>query len=164
MSQPSALNRKEIVIAALAIVAIAAHLVLRFGAAAAEMTQNVPLWLALGLGGVPLVWDLLVKLIHRQFGADLLAGISIITSILLGEYLAGTLVVLMLSGGEALESYAVRSASSVLAALAKRMPTIAHRKQDSTIEDIQLDQLAIGDVLLVFPHEVCPIDGTVVAG
>ena len=139
-------------------------LVLRFVFHASEPIQNAPLWLALTLGGIPLVWELLVKLANRQFGSDLLAGISIVTSVLLGEYLAGTLVVLMLSGGEALESYAVRSASSVLAALANRMPTIAHRKHDSTIEDIPLDQLAIGDVLLVFPHEVCPIDGTVLAG
>jgi heavy metal translocating P-type ATPase len=93
-----------------------------------------------------------------------LAGISIVASVLLHEYLAGALVVLMLSGGETLESFAVRSASSVLAALAKRMPTIAHRKLESTIEDIPLSQLAIGDVVLVFPHEVCPIDGTVLAG
>jgi heavy metal translocating P-type ATPase len=164
MSQSTALNRKEIIIAALAIAAISVHLILRFGVYASELMQNVPLWLALALGGVPLVWDLLVKLAQRRFGADLLAGISIITSILLGEYLAGTLVVLMLSGGEALESYAVRSASSVLAALAKRMPTIAHRKRDSTIEDVPLAELAVGDVVLIFPHEVCPIDGTVLAG
>jgi heavy metal translocating P-type ATPase len=164
VSQPPSSNRKQLAIAILAIAAIAVHLVLRFGLHASEPVQNAPLWLALTLGGIPLVWELIIKLAHRQFGSDLLAGISIITSILLGEYLAGTLVVLMLSGGEALESYAVRSASSVLAALAKRMPTIAHRKQDSTVDDIPLDQLAIGDVLLVFPHEVCPIDGTVVAG
>jgi heavy metal translocating P-type ATPase len=164
VSQPSSLNRKQLAIALLAIAAIALHLALRFALHASETTQDAPLWLALMLGGIPLVWELLVKLANRQFGSDLLAGISIVTSVLLGEYLAGTLVVLMLSGGEALESYAVRSASSVLAALAKRMPTIAHRKQDSTIEDIPLDQLAIGDVVLVFPHGVCPIDGTVLEG
>ena len=126
--------------------------------------QNVPLWIALALGGVPLVWELLVKLWHREFGSDLLAGISIVTSVLLDEYLAGTLVVLMLSGGETLEAYAVRSASSVLEALAKRMPTLAHRKQDSTIADVPLVEVAVGDVVLVFPHEVCPIDGTVLEG
>ena len=64
-------------------------------------TANVPLLAALILGGTPLVLILLGKLIRRQFGSDLLAGISIVTSVFLGEYLAGTLVVLMLSGGEA---------------------------------------------------------------
>src|ERR1700720_2308214 len=70
----------------------------------------------------------------------------------------------MLSGGEALEAYAVRSASSVLAALAKRMPSVAHRKQDGQVADVALDAVAVGDTLVVFPHEICPLDGTVVEG
>jgi heavy metal translocating P-type ATPase len=164
LSSDSLLRRKQAAIAALALVAIIIHLVLRFGIIASTTAQNIPLWIALALGGIPLVWDLLVKLVRREFGSDLLAGISIVTSVLLDEYLAGTLVVLMLSGGETLEAYAVRSASSVLEALAKRMPTLAHRKQDSTIADVPLADLAIGDTVLVFPHEVCPIDGTVVEG
>ena len=164
MSSSSFVNRKQAAIALLAIVAIVVNLVLRFGTSVSLTVQDAPLWVALGLGGVPLVWELAVKLFHREFGSDLLAGISIVTSVILGEYLAGTLVVLMLSGGEALEAYAVRSASSVLEALAKRMPSIAHRKQDSTIQDVELADVAIGDVVLVFPHEVCPIDGTVLEG
>ena len=71
-----------------------------------------------------MIFDLLVKIWKREFGSDLLGGISIITSVLLGEYLAGSFIVLMLAGGAALESYALRSASSVLSALAKRMPSI----------------------------------------
>jgi cation transport ATPase len=63
-------------------------------------------------------YDLLRKLLKREFGSDLLGGISIVTSLLLGEFLAGSIIVLMLAGGEALENYALRSASSVLAALA----------------------------------------------
>ena len=90
----------------------------------------------LAIGGLPLLYDLLRKLLKREFGSDLLGGISIVTSVLLGEYLAGSIIVLMLSGGEALESYAVRSASSVLAALAKRMPSVAHRKRDAEIVDV----------------------------
>jgi heavy metal translocating P-type ATPase len=165
MSSPSSfVNRKQAAIALLAIVAIVVYLVLRFGTSVSPNVQNVPLWVALALGGVPLVWELTVKLFRREFGSDLLAGISIVTSVLLEEYLAGTLVVLMLSGGETLEAYAVRSASSVLEALAKRMPTLAHRKQDSTIADVPLADVAVGDTVLVFPHEVCPIDGTVVEG
>ena len=165
MSQESLIRRKQAAIAVLALVAIAVHLVLRFGTIGfVDACRIVPLWIALALGGVPLVWELLVKLLRREFGSDLLAGISIVTSVLLDEYLAGTLVVLMLSGGEALEAYAVRSASSVLEALAKRMPTLAHRKQDSTIADVPLADVAVGDVVLVFPHEVCPVDGTVVEG
>ncbi len=157
-------NRKQGAIAALAIAAIAIHLLLRFGFRSEVDVYQIPLLVALLFGGVPLVWDLLVKLFHREFGSDLLAGISIVTSVLLDEYLAGTLVVLMLSGGEALEAYAVRSASSVLQALAKRMPSVAHRKDNSSLEEVALEDVRIGDVLLVLPHEICPIDGTVLEG
>ncbi|MBP6716434.1 MAG: cadmium-translocating P-type ATPase [Acidobacteria bacterium] len=148
--------RKQATIAILALIAIALHLVLHWA--------PWPLWVALALGGGPLIFDLARKVAHRQFGSDLLAGISIITSIFLGEYLAGTLVVLMLSGGEALESYAVRNASSALDALAKRLPTKAHRTVDGQLEDVGLDAVEIGDTLIVMPHETCPVDGVVVAG
>ena len=154
----------ETLIAAFTIIMIAVHLVLRFGFVSSDFVQNVPLWAVLAFGGMPLVWGLLVKMLHREFGSDLLAGISIVVSILLDEYLAGSLVVLMLSGGEALEAYAVRSASSVLQALSKRMPSIAHRKIDSRMDDVPLDQIAIDDTLVIFPHEICPIDGIVIEG
>ncbi len=155
---------KEIYIAFLAIAGIFAYLVLRFLLGLSTDLANWPLWITLGLGGAPLVWDLLKKISKRQFGSDLLAGISIIASVCLGEYLAGTLVVLMLSGGEALESFAVRRASSVLAALAKRMPNTAHRKVAGAVADITIDQINIGDELVIFPHEICPVDGQVVEG
>jgi len=125
---------------------------------------QLPLVAALVLGGAPLVWDLLTKLFAGTFGSDLLAGISIVTSVLLGEYVAGVLVVLMLSGGAALESRAVSRAGDVLAALARRMPTLAHRKTPAGITDVPLADVAVGDVLVVLPHEICPVDGTVVSG
>ena len=156
--------RKQLAIATLSVGAIVVHLLLHFGTTASQTTANVPLWIALALGGGPLIWELAVHVFRGEFGADLIAGVSIVSAVLLGQYLAGTLVVLMLSGGEALEAYAVRSASSVLDALARRMPTIAHRKQHATIDDVPLAQVAVGDVVLVFPHEVCPVDGTVVEG
>ncbi len=122
-NEAPAASRKQAVIAALAVAAVVCHLVMRYAVGVAGAVLGLPLFdlplvLALAFGGGPLVLVLLVKLWRREFGSDLLAGASIVTSVLLGEYLAGTLVVLMLSGGEALEAYAVRSASSVLAALA----------------------------------------------
>jgi heavy metal translocating P-type ATPase len=125
---------------------------------------DVPLVVMLLAGGVPLVWDLLRKLFAGTFGSDLLAGLSIVTSIVLGEYLAGVLVVLMLSGGEALESRAISRAGDVLNALARRMPTLAHRKTAAGLTDIVLSEVAVGDVVIVLPHEICPVDGTVVSG
>ena len=59
------------------------------------------------LGGIPLLWETLKQLFHREFGVDVIAILAIGGSILLRQYLAGALVVLMLSGGEALEAYAL---------------------------------------------------------
>lgn len=157
-------ERKQNPIAAIALAAIVLSLWLHFGTGASERDSNLPLQIALILGGIPLVLELLIKLFQREFGSDLLAGLSIVTAVLLHEYLAGTIVVLMLSGGEAIEAFAVRRASSVLQALAKRMPSTAHRKEGDAVEEIDLETVVIGDELVVFPHEVCPVDGTVVDG
>jgi len=140
------------------------HLVLRFGFRTTPITYHIPLQAILVLGGLPMIYDLLRKLLKREFGSDLLGGISIVTSVLLGEYLAGSIIVLMLAGGEALENYALRSASSVLAALAKRMPSIAHRKRGSEIIDVELQEVSIGDTLMIYPHDLCPVDGVVIEG
>ncbi|SDU18382.1 ATPase, P-type (transporting), HAD superfamily, subfamily IC/heavy metal translocating P-type ATPase [Verrucomicrobium sp. GAS474] len=157
-------GRKSTVIAVLSLGAILLHLVLRFVFHAASDTYRIPLLAALTLGGLPLLYDLLRKTLKREFGSDLLGGISIITSVILGEYLAGSIIVLMLAGGEALESYALCSASSVLSALAKRMPSIAHRKEDSGIVDVGLPSVVVGDILLIYPHDICPVDGVVIDG
>jgi heavy metal translocating P-type ATPase len=162
---PSGLwQHKSTIIAALSILAIILHLVLRFGLGSDPVLFNCPLIATLAVGGLPLLYDLLRKLLKREFGSDLLGGISIVTSLFLGEYLAGSIIVLMLAGGEALENYALRSASSVLAALAKRMPSIAHRKQNSQIVDVELNEVAIGDTLVIYPHDICPVDGVVTEG
>lgn len=160
---------RSALIAGLALAAIIVHLVWRYVAGSSGTwlsipADELPLIAALVLGGVPLVLDLIWKMVRGDFGSDLLAGISIITAVILGEYLAGALVVLMLSSGEALEAYAVRSASSVLAALAKRMPAIAHRKRGEGVEDVKLAEIAVGDLLVIFPHEIAAVDGTVVEG
>ncbi len=158
---PTIVDRRHLVIAVLAIVAIVAHLLMRW----LDLGDpRYPLYGALVLGGGPLVIELLHALLRREFGSDLLAGISIVTSVILGEYLAGTLVVLMLSGGEALEAYAVANASGVLKAMAKRMPAVAHKKTDSTMVDVPIDEIEPGDILVVLPHETCPVDGTVIEG
>ncbi len=104
-----------------AALAILLHMTLRFMVRTSPETSRLPLLAALGLGGIPLLYQLLRKLLKGEFGSDLLGGISILTAVLLGEFLAGSIIVLMLAGGEALEIYALRSASSVLASLARRM-------------------------------------------
>jgi heavy metal translocating P-type ATPase len=159
----------QTLIAVFSLAAIGLHLVLRFAAGSTTEVHSIPLhqlplFAALLFGGVPLVLALLARLLRREFGSDLLAGISIVTAVRLDEYLAGTLVVLMLSGGGALEAYAVRSASSVLEALARRMPSLAHRRKNGQVVDVALEEVAVGETLVVFPHETCPVDGTVAEG
>ncbi len=154
----------DLCIVVVAVTGIAVHLALRFLFHADAATVAWPLYAVLALGGTPLVLDLAGKALRGEFGSDLLAGISIVASAFLDQHLAGSFVVLMLSGGTALERYAVRRASSVLQALARRMPSISHRKEAGKLADVSLDQVQVGDLLVVLPHEICPVDGVVVEG
>lgn len=151
-------------IALLTIASILVHLFLRYLLHLSRIAWQVPLIAVLIIGGIPLLVPLTQKLFAQEFGSDHLAGISIITSVFLGEYLVAAIVILMLSGGTALEQFASRRASSVLDALAKRMPQIAHRKSGAALSDVILGDIAIGDMLVVFPHEICPVDGVVTEG
>ncbi len=150
--------------ALIALIAIALHLLSRYVIHNAGVIPVVPLWIAIITGGLPLLYNLTRQIWKRQFGADFLAGLSIVTATLMGEWLVATIIVLMLSGGQALEKYATRRASSVLNALARRTPSIAHRILDSATSDIPVNEIRIGDRLIVFPHEICPVDGTVTSG
>lgn len=151
-------------IALAALIAVALNLWLSLGGWASEATARLPLVVVLCGGGGLLVVRLLLGVFRGEFGSDLLAGISIVTSFALDQYMAGTLVVLMLSGGTALEEYAMRRASSVLDALAQRMPTIAHRRSGLEMVDVPADTVKPGDELVVLPHELCPVDGVVLEG
>ena len=155
---------KETYISLLAAGGILLHLIFQYGLHTATSLSMPPLYVILALGGAPLLVDLARKAIRLEFGSDLLAGASILTSVALGEYLVGSIVVLMLSGGTALEQYATRRASSVLEALARRIPQTAHRKLAGTVANVKIDEVRVGDTLVVFPHEICPVDGTVVEG
>jgi len=161
---PGLLRRYMNVIAAFVLAAILTHLALRFGWHASAAASRWPLVAALVIGGGPLLFDLLRKLLRREFGSDLLGGISIVTAVLMDQYLAGTVIVLMLAGGIALEDHALRSASSVLAALAARMPALAHLRGKSGLVDIGLSEVAADDELVIYPHETCPVDGVVIEG
>ncbi len=116
------------------------------------------------LGGLPMIYDILKDLFRGELGADALAAVSIITSLFLKQYLAGSFIVLMLATGGLLETYAIQSASSALGALMKRIPKMAHRKEGTAIKDIAAAELQIGDEIIVFPHEIAAVDGTVIEG
>lgn len=151
----------------LTVVAIILHFVLQminlpalFNIPAAD----VSLITVAALCGIPLAVQIFLKLLRRDFGADLLAILALIAGVWLGEYLAAVLIILMLIGGQVLEAYATRKASSALRALADRMPSFAHRKRGDAVEEIALADISIGDLIVVFPHETAPVDGIVVEG
>jgi heavy metal translocating P-type ATPase len=148
-------------IAFLSLIAIAAYLSL---SALNTSFSNVPLLGLIVIGGFPLFLQIILKLLRRNFGADSLAAIALLTGIILQEYLAASLIILMLASGQTLERYALHKASSVLLALVKRMPTIAHRKIHNQIEDIPLVDIHIQDEIIIYPHETCPVDGIVIEG
>lgn len=125
---------------------------------------NFPLFFIIAIGGIPLVFQIIKKAFKGDLGSDLLAVIALVTAVYLREFLAADLIVLMLASGQALEEYASKKASFALAALAKRMPNIAHKKEQNKISDIDLNEIKIGDLIVIYPFETAPVDGVVVEG
>ncbi len=125
---------------------------------------NLPLIIAIVLGGIPSIFQIIAKLVKGDLGADSLAAIAIVTAVVLHQYLAAALIILMIASGQALEVYAMRKASSVLLALAERMPTFVHKKTSNDIVDIPLNKIQAGEIIVVYPHETCPADGVVIEG
>ena len=123
------------------------------------------LLIAVLIGSIPLCLDTLREICKANFGVDTLAMISIATALGFREYWVAAIIILMYSGGRSLEEFATKRASSVLNALARRMPQIAHRVEaENRICDISTEMIAPGDALAIHPHELCPVDGVVIAG
>lgn len=115
-------------------------------------------------GGIPLLWDTIRQLIHGEFGVDVLALLAIGGSFILGQYLAGAIIVLMLSGGEALEAFALRRAKRSLTGLAERAPRIAHVQKGDEVVTVPADAIEVGTEVIVKPGEIIPVDGVVTEG
>jgi heavy metal translocating P-type ATPase len=141
------------------------------------MTVSLVLWLAghgalanwtllavVLLGGIPLLWETMQQFLHKEFGIDVIAILAIVGSVILGQYLAGALVVLMLSGGEALEAFALQRARSSLSALAERAPRVAHIWQEDELINIAAEQVEVDMEIVVKPGELIPVDGVVTSG
>jgi heavy metal translocating P-type ATPase len=124
-------------------------------------------WLAgLLVTGAPLVWRTAREAFRGRFATDLVATLAILVALPLHQPLAGLVIVLMQSGGEALERYAEGRASAAVRALEEAAPRIAHRTDDAgtRVEDVPVDAIAVGDLLLVRPGELLPCDAEVTAG
>jgi heavy metal translocating P-type ATPase len=114
--------------------------------------------------GLPVVWRTVRGLAAGRFAADVVASLAILAALALGQPVAGLVVVLMQTGGEALDQYAARRASRAVAALEAAAPRQAHRRSGDGWEDIAADQVRRGDVLLARPGELIPCDGVVREG
>lgn len=119
---------------------------------------------AVAVSAAPLLLRIVRKFRQGQFGADALAVVSVITAFALHQFVPAAIIVVMLSGGAVLETWAVRNASSVLDALLRRMPKMAHRKVGDAIHDVAVESIGIGDRIVIYPHEIVPVDGVVREG
>ena len=99
-----------------------------------------------------------------KFGVDLLAITAVLATLAVGEYWAALIVLLMLTGGDALEDFAASRANSELQELLNNSPQTAHRADGESLTDIAVSLVAVGDRLLVKPGEVMPVDGTLLTG
>jgi len=113
---------------------------------------------------LPYAVRMLRDLLRGRPGIDIIALLAIAASILLGQYTAGTVILFMLSGGEALETYALGRARHQLTELISKAPSTAHRKHGDALEDIDVVDVRIGDILVVKPGEIVPVDGTITSG
>jgi heavy metal translocating P-type ATPase len=116
---------------------------------------------AIALTLIPLTWSVLRTLVRGDVGVDAIALVAMVGALALGEYLAGAVIALMLSGGNALEAAAGRRARRELTALLERAPRIAHRRRAEKIEEVPIGQIAVGDRIVVRAGEVVPVDGAV---
>lgn len=110
---------------------------------------------------LPLAWTVISDLRRGEMGVDVIALLAMAGSLLLGQYLAGAVIALMLSGGLALEAYAGARARRELTALLARAPQVVHRYEDGQLTSPPLEEVRPGDLLLVKPGEIVPVDGRV---
>jgi len=150
--------RRLLALAALAAVLVGGVLRLLgyVGAAEAVWAASTSLML------VPLTWSVARTLWRRDVGVDAIALVAMASTLATGEYLAGAVVAVMLAGGNALEEYAAGRARRELTKLLERAPRIAHRRRGGAVEEVPVDELLPGDVVVVRAGEVIPVDGVAV--
>ncbi|HCG01505.1 MAG TPA: heavy metal translocating P-type ATPase [Chloroflexi bacterium] len=148
----------------LPIVALAGLSLGLLAAAVRSDTSHAVLGATLAIGGLPVVFRTVKGMIRGNFASDVVASLAIVGAAATDEYLAGCVIVLMQTGGEALDDYAIRRASASLDALMSRAPHVAHRLSGAKVEDLPVSEIITGDTLLVRPGEIVPVDGLVISG
>jgi heavy metal translocating P-type ATPase len=113
---------------------------------------------------LPLLWGMWQDIRNGRYGVDILAATAIVTSVLLGQYWAAIVVVLMLSGGESLEDYAEHRAKSELDTLLAQAPQKAHLLRKGKTLDVAVDELRAGDTIIIKAGELVPVDAVITEG
>lgn len=146
--------------------AILSGILLGLGASAAGASRAADIvWLVTLIGGgAPIVFQTVRGMFHRRFAADIVASLAIVGAALTHEYLAGSVIVLMQTGGETLESFAVRRASKALQALIAKAPRIARLRDGETTREVPVETVAVDDRLVVRPGDLVPVDSLVTGG
>lgn len=129
-----------------------------------DKAANIILAITALLSALPIIWDIYQSLRHGEYGVDILAATAIITSVVLGEVWAGMVIVLMLTGGEALEDYAENRAKTELTALMDRAPKKALVLRGRKEVKVPVSQVRVGDKLIIKPGEVVPVDALITEG
>jgi heavy metal translocating P-type ATPase len=110
------------------------------------------------------VWWVIDAARHHRLGVDVLAVLALVGTLIVGEYLAGAVIALMLASGRSLEAWAAGRADRELRSLVDRAPRHANRHSGTAIHEVPVDDVAVGDLLLVKSGEVVPVDGRVESG
>jgi len=113
---------------------------------------------------IPSIKDMVSTIIKGQVGIDVIALVAIGSSLLLNQHLAAGVILIMLTGGEALEEFAKNRAKRELDSLLKRKPTIAHLLHGESTEDVPVARIRVGDSILIKPGDSVPVDGTIYKG
>ena len=119
-------------------------------------------WLAAAVGGAGYaLWAMAEALRHGRIGVDVIALLAVAGAVAVGELLAAAVISVMLASGRALEAWAAGRARRDLHALLERAPRTARRYHGGTVETVPLEVVGPGDMLLVAPGDLVPVDGTV---
>jgi heavy metal translocating P-type ATPase len=113
---------------------------------------------------IPLLWGMFEDIRSGKYGIDILAATAVIASVVLHEYWAAIVVVIMLTGGESLEDYAEHRAQRELNNLLSNAPVKAHLIRGGKQVDVKVEELKIGDKFIIKPGELVPVDGEVIEG
>jgi heavy metal translocating P-type ATPase len=113
---------------------------------------------------LPEAREMIKTLMSGQVGVDIIALVAIGASLLLGQYVAAAVIVIMLTGGNALEEFAKNRARKELDSLLKRKPTIAHLLVNGEEKEVPVDQVKVGDSILLKPGDMIPVDGKIYKG